>query len=88
MFFQAAGTDKRCFLTATAGPHQRLVRPKPISRHVIILVRKCTCLWNRRRWHKHVVTLVRFLITGPDLVHWARQPMSGVCGSSGGGITR
>ena len=41
------------------GPSSR----KPLSRHVIILVQN-TCLWHRRRWHKLVVTLVRFLITG------------------------
>ena len=26
------------------------------------------CLWQRRRWHKHVVTLVRFLITGDSVL--------------------
>ena len=34
----------------------RPVQPKPLPRHVIILVRKCTCLWHRRR---HVIILVR-----------------------------
>ena len=51
--------------------------PAQIPRHVIILVRKCTCLWHRRRWHKHVVTLVCFLITGsrgaPQFAQLAQQ---------------
>ena len=41
-----------------------MARPAQTPRHVITLVRKCTCLWYRRRWHKHTVTLVRVLITG------------------------
>ena len=45
-----------------------VARPALTPRHVIILVRKCTCLWHRRRWHKQVVTLVRFLITGQQSV--------------------
>ena len=43
-----------------------MARPAQIPRHVILPVRKCTfCLWHPRRWHTHVLTLVRFLIAGP-----------------------
>ena len=36
--------------------------PSPLSRRVVILVRKTAHrrLWHRRRWREHVVTLVRF----------------------------
>ena len=44
---------------------RRLARPAP--RHVILLVQKLhTVLWHRRRWHKHSVLLVRFLIPGHE----------------------
>ena len=51
-------SSKPTRLSATSRP----VQHKALSRHVIILVRNCSCLWHR--WHKHVITLVRFLITG------------------------
>ena len=59
----------------------RPAQPKPLSHHVIIMVRECACVWHRRRWHNQVVTLVRFLITGRL---WT-QP---TCGSPSGGCTR
>ena len=42
--------------------------PAPCDTH---LVRECTCLWHRRRWNKHVVTLVRCLITDARQLHAA-----------------
>ena len=61
--------ERSAMLTAdTLVWRKGMARPAQTPRHVIILVRKCTCLWHRRRWHKHAVTLVRFLITGRVVV--------------------
>ena len=42
----------------------RPAQPKPLSHQVTFLVRNFRFLWHRRRWHNHVITLVRVFITG------------------------